>query len=235
MKKKLFLFMVLIFICYPALFAQARFVIAVEGLKIRTEPDLAASSMGIIPYGTQVWQITALKEWKRPWAKIRWNGKVGWVYAPFLSEWQTEPRSAITEKSPTQSLLVGTWYSYDPYCLEQEKFSGDPYDNIASFSNYHFDDKGHYSERHWEGGAEGGYILSGSTISIEGEAGYVEMESFSVKWDISLYQIRSDWLVMEVMIWITDDEGERWLNVFFLIRPLSAQAQQKVDTYFEGS
>jgi capsule polysaccharide export protein KpsE/RkpR len=66
MKKKLFLSLIMFLICYPALFAQARFVIAVEGLKMRSEPDLSASSMGIIPYGTQVWQISALKEWKKP-------------------------------------------------------------------------------------------------------------------------------------------------------------------------
>jgi hypothetical protein len=201
MKKKLILSIISFFICCTVLSAQARFVIAVDGLKMRSEPDLTASSIMIIPYGTQV-----------------------------------EPREAIVSKSPSQSLLIGTWYRYDPYCLEEQKFTGNPYDDIGNFSNYHFDQKGNYSERHWEGGAEGGYILSGGKISIEGKAGYIEMEDFSEEWDISFYQIRTDWLIMEVMIWREDhNSGDEYLWVFFLIKPLSSQAQQKIDNYFEGS
>lgn len=190
---------------------------------MRSEPDFAASTIDIIPYGDKVWQLTKPEDWITPWVKIRWHGQVGWVYAPFLSAEKVEPLQAIVSKPPSQSLLYGTWYIYDPFCLEEKKFPGNTYSGKSTI--YYFDQKGNYSELRYEGSADGSYTISGSKISIQGQEGYEQMVDFSKEWDVSFYQIRADWLIMEVMTWRTDsNKVDRYLYVFFLIKPISSQS-----------
>jgi hypothetical protein len=240
MKKTFFLTLGFLLL-YSLIHAQTMYVKSVDGLRIRSVPRLEASSIGVIPYGEEVRILTQSDDYFNPWIEIRWKNLTGWVYGFFLTSFQIESSSAISEVIPQEEdLLGGVWYhfhgdDFEPFCLEEEKFSEDTFNTRYSFSTVKFRSRERYSYSSCEGGIEGTWTLTGNQIVIDAEdvGGYEDIERYTQVWDISLYRIRSDWLVMEVMYWDTDMNNEPFLRVMFLIKPFSSSARDKIDTYFE--
>ena len=232
MRKKSLLLFVLFAMTGAVLTAQSKWVISVDGLKMRSASDFNASSLGIIPYGEKV----LVRDWDSThnWAKISWEDKTGWVYASFLSGLAVEPRSVITKQAPSRDRLIGTWYTFEPFCLEEKKFRGNPQENISTFTTHHFYEKDQqYKIRHYEGGASGIWTMKKDQIFLEGKKGYEALQEYTDRWSVSFYQIRQDWLVKEIMAWRTDSSGNKSLVVDFLLKPLSNQSKQKVQAYYK--
>ncbi|MEG0258483.1 MAG: N-acetylmuramoyl-L-alanine amidase [Lysinibacillus sp.] len=90
--------------------AHKMIISQVDRLNIRTEPDLSAAVLGQLSSGNQA---TLLQE-TTEWAKIDWNGTIGWVSKNFITINETTPKSSpVTndEKPSTSSTQKGTVFT----------------------------------------------------------------------------------------------------------------------------
>lgn len=204
-------------------------VMSVDGLNIRTENDLQASSLGVIPYGTQVGFLNAEYPWTR--TKISWDGNRGWVLAALLSKSEVEPLTAITRRAVTEELFVGSWYTFEPFVLEERKFTGSP--AIENYTLHHFStaNGNQFGIGYYEGGASGEWTLSGNEVILSGERGYETSSKYTERWNIDFYQIREDWLVMEISTKGVDQDNREVTGIEFILKPLSSRAEKKVRAY----
>lgn len=115
--EKKYLVFVLISLSFSLLYAQDSWAIAVDGLKMRSSPNLQGQSSKLIPFGEKVAIVRQKSEYfanPYAWAMVNWNGFIGWVYAAFLSPHPVERASVIARQSPGVDLLVGDWYIIPP-------------------------------------------------------------------------------------------------------------------------
>ncbi len=70
---------------------ESRWVTADVGLNMRVSPELKAKKIGLIPYGEQVLlmeetgNLITISGATGKWSKIKWKGKIGWVFGAYLT------------------------------------------------------------------------------------------------------------------------------------------------------
>lgn len=94
------------------------YVLAINGLNLRTAPGKHGSVITKIPYGERLWADSLFGEYAVPitngfdikgrWAKVHWREHSGYVFNGYLSNWPAPRRPAHSPKHPR--LDLGIYY-----------------------------------------------------------------------------------------------------------------------------
>ncbi|MBO1006015.1 N-acetylmuramoyl-L-alanine amidase [Pseudogracilibacillus auburnensis] len=108
-------------------YANGSFKVGTSSLNVRTEPFIQADVIGSLPKGTQV----NVLELKHDWAKIQYQGKVGWIASHYLYSSTSVSASASIKSNKSITVAAqgvrlrsgpGTDYSIIGYSTYGETF-----------------------------------------------------------------------------------------------------------------
>ncbi len=94
---------------------ESRWVTADVGLNMRDSPNLNAKKIGLIPYGEQVLlieetgKLIAISGVTGKWSKIKWKGKMGWVFGAYLTG---NKITGETSDNSGQSIDIDSWKTF---------------------------------------------------------------------------------------------------------------------------
>lgn len=186
-----------------ALHAETRYVISVDGLRVRSGASLSSAVVTVIPYGARVETVAD----RGRWTNMAWNGRTGWAYRAFLDPRPVIPRSDISSVSPSRIEPVGAWTWANPFVLTGTDINPDGY--MAEMATTILKPNGDFQSRGFERDVFGTWRLSGNKLIFSSEkAG----KPYTETWEVSCYFIRTDWVAMEMM----KREGSEW-DVRFMV------------------
>ncbi|HPB81687.1 MAG TPA: SH3 domain-containing protein [Spirochaetota bacterium] len=99
-------------------FPQDKYIIAAEGLRMRSEPSLQGNRLALIPFGEKVSAIgksetvlevtdgTSGKKLQHHWYQVQWKGAKGWVFGGYIGDKSEYEKAFLSVLEKEKKYLV---------------------------------------------------------------------------------------------------------------------------------